>query len=143
MAVITVYRCPQCNNNVEPVLKLICKPVLTCSQCRTPMRVHPGMVARNWTRGLYLWGVLICWLWMAGYAFQTQAINKPPAQALGFMIGVLLLGWLPGLLFALPLLLVGSVIGHIMAWRLDRPTAPTYSEYRDPDAYVPKEHDWR
>jgi hypothetical protein len=141
--VIIVYRCPMCGSNVQPVLRLIVKPVVHCSTCRTPMRVQPGMVVNSWMHGLYVWGVLASWLFLSGLGFVTQALTMPPAKAIGFMIGLLLIGWVPGLILSLPLLLVGNFIGHIMAWRLQRSPTTTYQEYSDPDAYVPQEHDWK
>jgi hypothetical protein len=143
MAVIITYRCPQCNENVQPVLRLICSPVIQCGKCKTPMRVHPGMVVSNWTRGLYFWGVLLCWLVVGFWGFWTQGVNKPPAEAFGFVIGLVLIGWFPGLILALPLLLVGHVIGIFMSWKLDRPERATYMEYTNPNAYRPQEHDWK
>src|SRR5262245_38767488 len=118
MAVHFSYRCPMCDNNVSPMLALITRPTVRCSRCGTTVNVNRDMVIQNWTRNLYLQGALVLWVLFTLWALTSPAPSGPKAEPWTLVVGMLLFGWLPAALAAVPFVFVGLVGGHIMAGRI-------------------------
>jgi hypothetical protein len=143
MAVYGAYSCPMCNSHVPGLLRLITRPVVRCRRCNTAMNVTREAVAENWTRTLYVYGVLVCWGLLGAYVLLAPGPASGPLGPVSLVCGLLLCGWMPALVFALPFALVGSIVGNILGARFAAQTAPMAGPPRDRSPYVPQEHDWR
>jgi hypothetical protein len=131
-----------CDNNVQPFFSLITRPAVRCSQCKFLLNVTPALVRANWARTLYLWGVLAVWVGLACTMMVQQGATSELGP-LGLVLGLLIIGWVPGVVAALPLLVVGMIAGSVMARRLcAEPERPVLPEGKS-RGYVPQEHDWR
>ncbi len=149
MAVIIIrtHHCPMCKRRIDPLLGLIMKPYIQCPKCPTRVYVSRDMVIHNWSHNFVLICALLIWVGLIFYAPYLPQKGPQKAGPGAMMVGMLLLGWLPGLLCSLPLIPVGYVLGHVVA--LFVATGPPQPQYTPPPAggygsgRVPQEHEWR
>jgi hypothetical protein len=141
MACVTTYHCPTCWKSPDPWLGLIQKPYVDCS-CGTRVYVSHDLIVANWARILYLRTTLAAWLGLMVLA--VVAPGKPGADAVGAMIGMVLFGWFPGLIFAAFGFPIYYAMGHSAARRLAKqpPSAADYAS-RYGVGRMPQDHDWR
>src|SRR5262249_4728865 len=143
MAIYGAYPCPMCNSHVPGLLRLITRPVVRCRRCNTAMNVTREAVAQNWTLTLYLYGVPACWVLLGAYLLLVPGAANEQFSAVSLVWALVLCGWMPALVFAMPFALVGSIVGNILGARFAAQTAPMPRPPREQSPYVPQEHDWR
>ena len=145
MAVIRTYHCPVCRTSVSPLLGLLMKPFVQCSRCPTRVYVSRDMVVDNWTRNFYLQGVLAIWVGLTAHMVMFPAGSTRNLSPFGIAVGMLLVGWLPGLIGALLVVPIGHFLGHVVACFLVKgPPPPEVPTHRlSGSGYVPREHEWR
>jgi DNA-directed RNA polymerase subunit RPC12/RpoP len=143
MASYVSYRCPMCDNSLSPLLRLITRPAVRCSRCGTLVNVNHDMVVANWTSNLYKIGALVLWAVLVVWVLVAPSSGGPKTDPAALALGVLLFGWFPALILAVPLFLVGNVAGHIVAGRMFAPRQDEIATRYKQSHYVPKEHDWR
>jgi hypothetical protein len=145
MAVVRTYHCPACRNSISPTIALVVRPFVQCSRCPTRVYVSRDMVIDNWRRNVYLQCVLAVWL---GLTIHFATAPPRPGQThspAGAVVGMLLVGWLPAFICALPVIPIGYVLGHVVACFVAKgPPQPDYTlRYPCGSGHVPEDHAWR
>ena len=107
------------------------------------MYVSSDMVIDNWQRNFYLLTAIAVWVGLIGWALASPP--KPGMHPLGAAVGALIIGWLPGLICAIPIIPVGYVLGHVVAALVAKgPPAPDYTlSSRFSSRRMPQDHEWR
>jgi hypothetical protein len=145
MAIIRTYHCSGCRNNLGPRIGLIVKSFVECSRCRARVYVSRDMVIDNWSRNIYRQCALAVWLGLTVHYMTAPPKSVQGHSATGSIVVMLLVGWLPALICALPVIPVGYVLGHVAACFLAK--GPPQPEVAWPSRYgagrVPEDHQWR
>lgn len=142
-AIRVTYRCPHCDNDLNPLLRLITSPVVRCRRCHLSIRINSDLIWRNWTNTFYQWAILVFWVGTILYFMASpppEVRHHPPAMR---FLGALLVGWLPGVTLGIPFLVLGMICGSIFGWWIDRQNAPDPSSVSSEPRSIPRDEDWR
>ena len=95
--------------------------MISCPKCKTKLMATSGLIERSWVRCLYLVGIVVCWALLT--VIGPVLFPPDPKRDYGVSQSViwLLTGWVPGMVVALPFMLIGYGIGVRVAKGLDAP----------------------